>query len=247
MSPEIVSKVTPFILTREKAGGGFGATPKLPATVEDTYYALRALRLMGYKSNHQATKEWLKRQLFERMGLASITFMAAWALKALEEPLPAELKAFLIQRPQTEPISTEVIYLIRLAKIIGHAPGLLKELKEKALKIKVSVVRDLYLLTWTQDPEELYGYLDWIIDSQNPDGGFGFHPGTTSFLENTYFAFRTLEYLSQGPRNPKALKAYVLSCQRGNGGFARAPGGISFLETTWYGLYLLNRLEGIDS
>jgi hypothetical protein len=35
----------PFVLARKKENGGFGGTPRLPATIEDTYHALRILQL----------------------------------------------------------------------------------------------------------------------------------------------------------------------------------------------------------
>jgi len=43
--PAILAAVVPFVEARRKPSGGFGATPKLPATIEDTYYALNILNL----------------------------------------------------------------------------------------------------------------------------------------------------------------------------------------------------------
>ncbi|RUM89274.1 MAG: hypothetical protein DSZ24_01655, partial [Thermodesulfatator sp.] len=37
-------EILEFVQEREKPEGGFGATPRLPATVEDTYFAVRTLR-----------------------------------------------------------------------------------------------------------------------------------------------------------------------------------------------------------
>ena len=36
-----LNKLIDFVLKREKSEGGFGATPFLPATIEDTYYAVK--------------------------------------------------------------------------------------------------------------------------------------------------------------------------------------------------------------
>ena len=41
----IFNAVMPFVLARKKESGGFGATPRLPATIEDTYHALQILQL----------------------------------------------------------------------------------------------------------------------------------------------------------------------------------------------------------
>gem|GEM_PF-6748817 len=38
-----------YIHKRKKATGGFSATPRLPATIQDTYHALRLLSLLGKK------------------------------------------------------------------------------------------------------------------------------------------------------------------------------------------------------
>jgi hypothetical protein len=39
----IFRSVASFVLVRQKADGGFGATIHLPSTVEDTYYSLSIL------------------------------------------------------------------------------------------------------------------------------------------------------------------------------------------------------------
>ena len=46
MDREILSGIISFVEARRKEEGGYGATPLLPATVEDTYHALRILDLL---------------------------------------------------------------------------------------------------------------------------------------------------------------------------------------------------------
>ncbi len=71
-------------------------------------------------------------------------------------------------------------------------------------------------------------------------------PGTTSFMENTYFGINILYYFNRLEKevSKKAL-SFVLSCLNGDFGFGRNSQGISFLNTTFYGLYVLRiLLEG---
>jgi len=83
----------------------------------------------------------------------------------------------------------------------------------------------------------------WILRCQNPDGGFGFLPNSTSFIENTYFALKALNLLKVEkntiqPNLSKAL-SFILSCYTGRGGFARKSGGAPLLEATYYSIYSL--------
>jgi hypothetical protein len=41
----IITAAIPFVAARKKETGGFGATPRLPATIQDTYHALHILQL----------------------------------------------------------------------------------------------------------------------------------------------------------------------------------------------------------
>ncbi len=47
MPEEIVKGIISFVEARRKETGGYGAAPRLPATVEDTYLALRILEALG--------------------------------------------------------------------------------------------------------------------------------------------------------------------------------------------------------
>ena len=44
---EIKRGVVNFVLEKEKPEGGFGATSLLPPTIEDTYFAVKILFLLG--------------------------------------------------------------------------------------------------------------------------------------------------------------------------------------------------------
>ncbi len=104
--------------------------------------------------------------------------------------------------------------------------------------VQLKTLEDLYyfidiLRNFTKD------WIDYIINSQNGDGGFGFYPGTTSYLENTYYALSTLNKVASKEVNFKKTISFVLACYNSDGGFSRKPGGISYLETTAMALEIL--------
>ena len=88
--------------------------------------------------------------------------------------------------------------------------------------------------------------VSWIQLCQNRDGGFGFYHGTTSFLENTYFAIDILSKLGGSPREIEGCRQYIQTCQTGIGGFGRAPVSFPFIESTFQavsGLFMLEEME----
>jgi prenyltransferase beta subunit len=88
--------------------------------------------------------------------------------------------------------------------------------------------------------------LKWVQLCQNGDGGFGFYPGTTSFMENTYCALEILSKLNSSPLEIGVCREYILNCQTKGGGFGRAPMSFPFIESTFHavtGWFLLDEME----
>jgi prenyltransferase beta subunit len=88
--------------------------------------------------------------------------------------------------------------------------------------------------------------IDWLQACQNSDGGFGFLPGTTSFIENCYSSLRALALLGAAPLNPVGCQSFLMSCWTGTGGFARSNRAMAFLYSTWYGIAALELLDNIQ-
>jgi hypothetical protein len=81
---------------------------------------------------------------------------------------------------------------------------------------------------------------------QNGDGGFGFYPITTSYMENTYCALEILSKLDSYPMRIDLCREYILGCQTKSGGFGRAPISFPFIESTFQavkGLFMLEKME----
>ncbi len=220
LDPERCRSIARFCLARLKEGGGFAATPHLPPTIEDTRFAVKILDLLKAPFPQEET----------------IAFLKAKA----QRPLPPRLAFFVKEtlellgvrfRPSVEITHTTVLeeqfYLLRLGLRVREVPPLPAS----------PTVKDLYLYAALR-PKEAKNYVPYVLASQNPDGGFGFYPGTTSFLENTYYAFSFLRRFGYEPRDVEGLRAYVLACWRREA-FARSPKGVPFLDATCYALEIL--------
>ena len=85
--------------------------------------------------------------------------------------------------------------------------------------------------------------IDWLRACQNYDGGFGFMPGTTSFIENTFYGLRALELLGGQSEDPEMALNYVLSCRTKSGGFSRKANAAPFLDATYYAIGSLISLQ----
>lgn len=111
----------------------------------------------------------------------------------------------------------------------------------QTLQKKVSILLDRNI---NFDTEQI---IRWVRSSQNGDGGFGFYPETTSYMENTYCALEILSELGSSPAQFDLARKYILGCQTKGGGFGRAPASFPFIESTFHaieGLLLLEEMEG---
>jgi len=257
-----LEKSLPFIMARRKENGGFGATPRLPATAEDTYHALNVLRLaQRYYLEIESVPEAgvtghihfflaSRGQLFPA-GLRT-TFQHLWCCRTsglnldqnnIRETVTARMKAS---------ISLEDWYYgVRIIKEllndksgeITEAPNLITVMNKKWRTVKEAWM-NIYL--WQKIRQTLPcprpELITWLQACQNSDGGFGFFPGTTSFVENSYACLRTLKFLDQSPLNRDRAYRFLTGCQTISGGFSRSSRAAPFLDTTWYGLAALTMI-----
>ena len=134
------------------------------------------------------------------------------------------------------PTLEDLFYLKKLGKLEDQElPGLPPQL----------TLKELYFLSGLSK-EKAEPFIPYVLSSQNPDGGFGFFPGTTSFIENAYFALNFLKTFGLPPKDPEGLKIFVYRCWRKEA-FARSPGGIPFLESSFYALKTLEFLKEATS
>lgn len=83
----------------------------------------------------------------------------------------------------------------------------------------------------------------WLQACQNGDGGFGFFPGTTSFIENCHACLRALAFLGAKPLDPELAASFLSGCQTAGGGFSRGGRAAPFLDATWHALASLSHVS----
>ncbi len=89
---------------------------------------------------------------------------------------------------------------------------------------------------------------EWILASQNKDGGFGLYPGDGSNLISTFSAIQSLKILGYNIPEKTNLARFILSQQNKNGGFkerwiSKEHSDTSSLMMTYYALKSLQSIN----
>ncbi len=245
-------KILGFVLARRHEKGGFGAAPTLPPSVEDTYLALRILEHLFPRGGDEVThlthdpalvkflldpedrKEWHAKTTFHYVyccKMAGIVPDTKWA------------RQFASDRLRGSTGLAEHFYSVRLLQEIDDKPF------NDSIPIRWRSAKELWmgLVLAGGQPEKLAAgraeLLAWIRACQNPDGGFGFLPGTTSYMENVHSCLQALALLKAGPEDPAGAEKFILSAWTKSGGFARKNGGAPFLDATWHAVASLSLLQ----
>ncbi len=249
-----LSKALSFTLERKKIKGGFGATPKLPATLEDTFHALRILdaveRYCGLsndvKFDENLHSDFLLRFIEKRPNLGMKgAFQLIWCMKRCSLSTKAQKLAkehYLASRPQ----STEgLYYALNISKLLDLTLPFRYSREELS---KIVTFKGILFRRWMAafvDYTLKSGLINqkaaakWIRRCQNYDGGFGFLPGSTSYLENTHFGLHALVFMKEPPIDMENATGFVLGCQTKSGGFSRKADAAPFLDATWHGVATL--------
>ncbi len=233
------SDIVGFVLERRNKNGGFSASPGIPADIQDTYYALKVLnsfssitseRLNYHPSKDYPLKKYLSGATLNNNIKPKILYFYIKSCEMVNINICAEKFYYLLSSCELE----DQFYLSKIFNkhlIPVKKWGTIKELS-------------MYLhLNPNINKSEKHKLIHWIYSCQNPDGGFGFLPNSTSFVENTYFALKAISYLKestdiQDVSIRRALN-FILSCYTGKGGFARKDGGAPLLEATYYSVSAL--------
>ncbi len=242
-------KTKEFLLLRLKDNGGFGATPLLPSTLEDTYFGTLAsffLSATFFKEVKPKIKRFLFQLNFYDLHDPFKLYQGIKLYQVLDVELPSELKEYIKEKLTLWSLSealkpARIFALWYLSKFINEKM-ITTALENRASSFEFKTLEELFYLS-----EINHGlkdkYLDFVLRSQNGDGGFGFYPGTTSFLENTFYALKILSGLSIHRNVFHKAQHFIRACYNDDGGFARKPGGISFLESTAFSIEILNSLS----
>jgi len=246
-----------FVLKRRKATGGYGATPRLPATIQDTFQAVAILLVLGEETStpqsEPALAEYLARMLAVPWLGIDTTFRLLFTCHLCGLGMDAaRLRSHLTASLNRDASLAAIYHARRIAReILGEEADFRGSGRSVMLPVPCAVgdvARYLFVKKMDGQPAAGAGELaGWLQRSQNGDGGFGFFPGTTSFIENCHAALAGLSLLGARPLDPGNLRAFLLSCQTGRGGFGRSPKAAPFLDASWHGIASLRLLEEMEA
>jgi len=247
-----LSKVIQYLKDREKEEGGFSFVPDLYPDIEDTYYATRTFQLLKVNIDQNKTANYLKNIDWKEVGFPRAVYMLLYLHLSLGVELPRQLIDLSskdwsgFQTLDAQYFSNEIQKLLHrpLKPLSSPSPFRFHQQENlQSLRKKVSVLLDNDV---DFDKQEI---IRWVQLCQNGDGGFGFYPITTSYMENTYCALEILSKLDSSPRRIDLCREYILGCETKSGGFGRAPLSFPFIESTFQavaGLLLLEKMKGED-
>lgn len=254
---DIFTAAIPFVMARHKTTGGFGATPRLPATIEDTYHALNILRLARQYSEGEGdaitgpvTEDTLRAYLDTcRRSLSAgtgTTFQLLHCCRTVGLELDQDAQETAVIDRMRAFVSLEDWYYCAgiLVEVLGRKPPLIAEERDLAAildrdwRTVDEAWMHMYLSRKFRDtlPRPAPALITWFRACQNGDGGFGFFPRTTSFVENCHASLRALAFLGATPTVPNLAFDFLSACQTASGGFGRNPRAAPFLDTTWHAL-----------
>ena len=245
-----LSRVIQYLKDREKVEGGFSFVLELYPNIEDTYYATRTLQLLKADIDRIKTANYLKSINWSDANFPRIVYMLLYLHLSVGIQLPPPLLDLLkrdwsrFQILDAQYYSNEIWKLLNQPQKPLPSPSPFQFHRQEnlqSLRKKVSVLLDNGV---GLDRQEI---IRWVQLSQNGDGGFGFYPGTTSYMENTYSALEILSMLHASPWRIDLCQEYIVNCQTKSGGFGRAPMSFPFVESTFHaiaGLLFLEEMEG---
>ncbi len=259
----IMEGVQTFVELRRKETGGFAATPRLPATVEDTFHALRIITAISQVTGSpiaEKTRNWPELAAFlagylERevdLGPRGF-FQLLWSMKFCNiQPAPARLEGLILSSILGHKGRENIYFATRAASEAADSQTrsrILANMEDVRLPSPFSGIlkfrmMDLFvdrMLCWNRISAE--NASSWIRACQNADGGFGFRPGTTSYIENCHYALSCLHILSAGPPDRQACWNFITGSLTKSGGFSRNSNAAPFLDATWHAIKSLLLLE----
>lgn len=248
---DILRDLDAFLQKRRKKSGGFGATPKLPVTVQDTYHALSIICTLGRQKEMRldedaALRDYLAKATEVERHDAKITYQLLACARMLGLPLDTQKAAAFIDRRLAETTQLEErYYCCRIER------EMLDLLGERFLSLagpdttwRFRAASELLMLLSLSPVPSARGreFIAWLQKCQGFDGGFGFLPGTTSFVENCFDCLTGLALLHGTAKDPQGCRGYILACWTKSGGFARKNGATAFLSSTWHAVGALSLL-----
>ena len=253
-----------FISDRKKEDGGFAQAPSLPHTIEDTFHAISILQQIQRHTNSNIinklinadnTINYLTHLLKTQWCNIKTFFQLAYSCKAAGMDLDIDILKARVKKYFTKTNKNNICsyyYGIMLFNIINEKftfpfkNTLIIQNDRYTSKevLMLIMVRKYYNL-----PVDIGHLSTWLKKCQTCDGGFGFYPGTTSYIENCHFCLKALSLIGSEPIDIAGVYNFILACQTKSGGFGRKNNAAPFLDATWHaiaGLSILNSMHSQD-
>ncbi|NOZ80625.1 MAG: hypothetical protein GXP63_03035 [DPANN group archaeon] len=262
MGKDIIDRtsIRRFLLARRQKDGGFSFAHEAPATLEDTYFALRIAHELEISGMEDHAEDFLRsvktrqvKQLYRLAHLARTHRMHT--LWPEPETLTMALSRDLSRKKRIGPQTA--YYRAKILSIVED-PALKRSLRKQSFKNQdagIAGEEDLLSdLCYAAIADRRQGILDdgmamasmarRIKRFQGHDGGFSFtEKGAPSFLEETCLAVEALVELGQRPEKEQACIRFVERCRAKNGGFGRQSTTVPTLESTYHAIRILKWLS----
>ena len=235
-------KTVKFILSMESPEGGFSCSRLTPPTVEDTYFAIMALKEMGVHFIDKRTKNYVKSIEPCHICGTRTAYMLARICKSLNI-------RYMLPEIKTKPATlSEAYYRALIDDMLGHIQSTKNTIidvinSSRAPRTVSETYKKVFLMKRCGISFNINYYVSYFQSAQNEDGGFGFFRGTTSFLENVYYSLKGLYELGSFPLDLKACERFIFYCKASNGGFGRQILTVPGIEYTYYAVASLNVIK----
>lgn len=116
-------------------------------------------------------------------------------------------------------------------------------------RLAIDSCRELAMLVSVHSEVALASRIAWLLHTQNPDGGWGYRPGKSSWLEPTVYALRAFSGEAMRGALPRRIAEscrnatqYIDRLQRTDGSWQAAAG---IFEGHWSGALWLGLVDGV--
>ncbi|MEM0466751.1 MAG: prenyltransferase/squalene oxidase repeat-containing protein [Candidatus Thermoplasmatota archaeon] len=247
-------KLISFIYSREQEVGGFSSSHTAPPTVEDTYFALQLLAEFNEISVSKQTISYISQLNHLELRSPKQIYQVATIYRLTHQiDLFNDLYSKIMEDAVMLNTLSDVYYMVLIKELYQIKPARLTT-KEHDLLVSVQMKNEKALVDYQQliFLMKKFGlsfpsqeYITVIQNSQNPDGGFGIVPYSTSYLEPTYYALTCLKELHAPLLHVSRCERFVDSCITRIGGFGRQMITLPTPEYSFYAVMSLKLIEQI--
>lgn len=218
----LIRDVVDYVRFRQNSDGGYTFCQGAESNAQDTYYGLAILKLLGETFPRiEKTVEWLS-----ELTLSSIYhyYYVVKALLLCGERLNNNFEKF-------------VASVVHSRKYFGSTNFFVEVPSEFELTLMVLELANLFALKLEKNE-----VVNWLVEFQNEDGGFGAHGHSN--INSTFYAVAALELLEFDVKNLHGTVAFLRECEKPYGGFTVVPRSLSpYMEYTYFGVITLDRLD----